>query len=233
MKTYNSFKYMLISALFLLMVTACDTVENTNGKIALNFSSSTTLQKANSDEIQLTEVSLMLKDVQLDPESQDVEGEHSEDRDEVNIIIGPYVVNLNLTGMTTDFAVSGNIPTGIYEEVEFSIHKLDASEISPDPRFVDGNEMYSVIAAGTFNGTEFTYKSRKSFHQEKEFDAPIQINENETVAVTITVDPFSWFYKEGVALDPNDPANEADIDANIDRSFQNAFQDNNHDGEGD
>lgn len=214
------------------MLSACDTIENKNGNISLNFSTKSTLQKSNGDEIQLTEVKIMLKDVQLDREAEDVEREIDDGRDEVDIIVGPYDVKLSLTGMTTDFAV-GNIPTGIYEEVEFTIHKLEASEISPDPEFIDGDERYSIVAKGTYNGTPFTYKSRNSFHQEKEFDAPLQINENELVSVTITVDPFIWFYKDGITLDPSDVSNENDIDNNIAKSFQNAFQDDDHDGEDD
>ena len=51
--------------------------------------------------------------------------------------------------------------------------------------------------------------------------------------MTITVEPLSWFIKNGTVLNPNDEANENDIDNNIKDSFNKAFRDNNHDGIGD
>jgi hypothetical protein len=56
--------------------------------------------------------------------------------DEANIKVGPFVVNLNLAGMTTDFAV-GDVTPGSYDRLRFRIHTLDDSKTLPDPEFKD------------------------------------------------------------------------------------------------
>lgn len=216
-----------------LMLQGCDTTETTGGNVSLSFSPGTSLQKVNAD-IQLTEVKILLRDIKLEKES-DGESEGDDETECENVKVGPFVVNLNLNGTTTDFVVN-NIPVGIYDELKFEIHKLEASETPPDPEFKDGDDSslrYSVIAKGTFNSNPFIYKSKKSAHQELEFENMLVVEENTSTNLTITVDPYTWFYKEGVSLDPTDPANDDDIDHNIEHSFKKAFEDDDHDGEKD
>jgi len=187
----------------------------------------------------LTEVKILIRDIKLEKES-DGESEGDEGNNETEteeIKIGPIVVNLNPGGMTTDFVVD-NIPAGIYDELKFEIHKLEAFETPPDPEFRDGDDSsqrYSVIVKGQFNNnlTQFTYKSRKSAHQELEFENLLTVEDGTSTNLTITVDPYSWFYKDGLFLDPTDTANEDDIDNNIEHSFKRAFEDDDYDGEDD
>jgi hypothetical protein len=130
-------------------------------------------------------------------------------------------------GTATNFALA-NVPAGFYEEVEFKIHKVEASETPPDPEFKDGDAdslRYSVIVKGNYNSAAFVYKSKKSANQEIEFENPIEILENGVANLSIPVDPNNWFYKEGILLDPSDAANENDIDNNIKESFGNAYED--------
>ena len=61
-------------------------------------------------------------------------------------------------------------------------------------------------------------------------EIPIDVGENEIANLTITVDPYSWFY-DGDTF--SDPANENDIDNKIKDSFKKCFRDSNHDGRGD
>ncbi len=56
------------------------------------------------------------------------------------------------------------------------------------------------------------------------------IDDNMSVNLTITVNPYSWFFEDGVYLDPSDPSNESEIEMNIEHSFKDAFKDNNKDG---
>jgi len=44
------------------------------------------------------------------------------------------------------------------------------------------------------------------------------------------VDPPNWFYKDNVLMDPNDSANENDINNNIEHSFKKCFRDDDKDG---
>lgn len=232
-KHFTQFIAAIILALLFLMLQGCDTTESTSGNVSLSFSPGTSLQKANAD-IQLTEVKILIRDVKLEKES-DGESEGDDETECENIKVGPFVVNLNLNGITTDFVVN-NIPAGIYDELKFEIHKLEASETPPDPEFKDGDDSsqrYSVIAKGIYNSNTFVYKSKKSAHQELEFENMLIVEKDANTNLTITVDPYTWFYKEGVLLDPTDSANENDIDNNIEHSFKKAFEDDDHNGEND
>ena len=232
-KLFSKFIAATTLAFLFLMLQGCDTTETTGGNVSLSFSPGASLQKINAD-IQLTEVKILFRDIKLEKES-DGESEGDDETECENIKLGPFVVSLNLNGTTTDFVVN-NIPAGIYDELKFKIHKLEASETPPDPEFKDGDDSslrYSVVAKGTFNSNPFVYKSRKSAHQELEFENMLIIEDNTSTNLTITVDPYTWFYKEGILLDPTDPANENDIDNNIEHSFKKAFEDDDHNGEGD
>jgi len=232
---YKSFAFFSL----LVLLSACDTTENNTGAVSLNFGpGSSALGKANVDGLVLNEVKILLRDIKLeheDGEDFESDSESESDDQEENIKVGPFVVNLNVGGVTTDFAVNG-IPAGTYDEIKFKIHKLEASETPPDPEFKEGNDSsqrYSVIVKGTYNSIPFVYKSRKSAHQELEFNPPIIIEAGTAVSLTITVDPNSWFYKDGLLLDPSNSSNENDIDNNIEKSFKKAFEDNDDDGEED
>jgi hypothetical protein len=232
-------RIMLYPAVMLVLMfisQGCDTTQTTGGSVSLSFAPGIGVPKVNAD-IQLTEVKILLRDVKLEKESDGKpESEDGSDETETeNVKVGPFVVHLNLAGTTTDFVVN-NIPAGIYDELKFEIHKLEASETPPDPEFKEGDDSsqrYSVIVKGFYNSNSFVYKSRKSAHQHLEFENMLVIEDNTSTNLTITVDPNTWFYNNGVLMDPTDPANENDIDNNIERSFKKAFEDRDHDGEHD
>lgn len=232
-KLFSKFVAAALLAFLFFMMQGCDTTETTGGNVSLSFSPGASIQKVNAD-IQLTEVKILLRDIKLEKESDgESEGDDETECEEINV--GPFVVSLNPNGTTTDFVVN-NIPAGIYYELKFEIHKLEAPETPPDPEFKDGDDSslrYSVIAKGIFNSNPFVYKSKKSTHQELEFENMLIVEDNTSTNLTITVDPHTWFYKEGVLLDPTDPANDDDIDHNIENSFKKAFEDDDYNGEDD
>jgi len=217
----NIIKLLGIYFLPILFLLGCDTAENTDGTVLLSFSPGSSLQKLNEGALELTEVKILLSDIKL--EMEDGEDHNGEGEDEhYTLRVDPFVINLNLDGAATNFTVA-NAPAGSYEEVEFKIHKVGASETPPDSEFKEGDDeslRYSVIAKGNYNNVPFVYKSKKSTHQELNFETPIEILENSFTNLTILVDPHSWFYKDGVLLDPSNPANENDIDNNIKESFK-------------
>jgi hypothetical protein len=211
------------SLLMLFAFTGCDTSENTSGTVSLSFSKGTTLLKINDDIIELDTVKILIRDIKIKSKSG---------TDSTSIKVGPFVVKLNLTGNTTDFAVSG-IPANSYDRIKFEIHKIEASETLSDPEFREGTDeslRYSVIVKGKFNTVPFIYKSRKSAKQDLHLENPVTVDENGIANLTITVDPFTWFTDGTNIIDPTNPANENDIDNKIKESFKKAFRDNNHDG---
>jgi len=226
----------------LILLSSCDTSESVNGNLTLSFSTSSGLNKITADSLSLDTVKILIRDVKLksvsggddDSPNGDSTGNH-EGGNECSIKVGPFVVHLNLNGMTTDFAVA-NVPPGTYDRIKFKIHKVEGSEIPPDPEFREGDDeslRYSVIVKGSFNSVPFIYKSRKSAHQDLRLETPLVVEENTMANLTITVDPYSWFNENGNLLDPNDPTNENDIDNNIKDSFKRCYKDDDHNGRGD
>ncbi len=207
----------------IILFTACDTSETNYTTASLSFYSGTNLNKGMDGTFQLDTVKILLRDIKIKNQSAN---------DGHPVKVGPFVVYLNLEGMTSDFAV-GNIFAGTYDRVKFEIHKVGAAETSPDPEFWEGNDSnlrYSVIVKGKYNSEDFIYKSRKSAKQDLKLETPIEVGENEIANLTIIVDPYTWFYDDTTPLDPTDPDNENNIDNNIKESFKKCFRDDNHDG---
>ena len=222
-------------ALFSLLFQGCDSTESTDSNVSLSFSKPILTQKIVEDTVILDTVKILLRDVKLQYELDSEEDIGEDDDGEISVKVGPFVVYLNLNGVTTDFAV-GNIPVGNYNKVKFKIHQIEASENPPDPEFKKGDNSslrYSVIVKGHYNSQPFVYKSRKPAHQKIEFEQPLVIEPNTITNLTITVDPSSWFVKDNLILDPTDPANENDIDNNIKDSFKRCFKDDDHNGDDD
>lgn len=205
--------------------------DNVVGPVAENFSLSVStpsgLTKNTADVIKFTSVKLLIRDLKF--EKENTEGTGSE------VKIGPFVINLNLTGTINTVAVV-NIPNGTYDEIAFKIHKVEDNETPPDPEFKEGtsgNQRFSVIVKGTFNGNTFIYKSRKSVQQKIKLSTPITIDGSKTFNVTLIVDPSKWFDDNGTILDPRDSSNESKIDNLIKDNIKQVFRDDNKDGKSD
>lgn len=222
-KFYRIVVLTIFSISFFILFNSCDTAETQDATMSVSFNSVTAIPKITDDTIQLDEVKILFKDIKIKNQASN---EHP------HIKVGTFMVNLNLNGITTDFAVA-NVSPGIYDRVKFEVHKLEDSEEPPDPEFRDGTLNYSVIVKGTHNSLQFRYRSRKSAHQDLKLESPIEISDNETANLTITVDPYSWFFNGDVLMDPNDPANENLIDNNIEKSFKKCYRDDDHNGLGD
>lgn len=221
-KVFYSFA-ILIAFSTLTFYTGCNSTEITDGTVSLMFSLSSITQKISNDAIQLDTVKILLRDVNIKDQTGN---------DEMNIKTGPFVVCLNLKGVTTNFAVN-NIPPGSYDRIRFRVHTLEDAEISPDPEFKEGSLRYSVIVKGVYNSVPFVYKFRKSVHQDLKLETPIQVINSSTANLTIMVDhPLGWFYKEGILMDPNNTGNENDINNNIEHAFKKCFRDDDCDGKG-
>ena len=212
--------FTVLLAAVLMFGIGCDSTETTDGTVSISFSPPGTILKIADDTIQLDTVKILLRDIKIKNQSGN---------DEMNIKVGPFVVYLNLNGVTTNFAVN-NVPPGSYDRIRFRVHTLEDSETPPDPEFKDGSLRYSVIVKGLFNSAPFIYKSKKSAHQDIKLETPLVVEENSAANLTITVDPLSWFYKDNILMDPANPANENDIDNNIEHSFKKCFRDDDGDG---
>lgn len=173
------------------------------------YSSTTADNNTGGNVLVLTTVKVLIKDIKLN-----VSGSG-----ESNFKTGPYVLYLGLNS-SVNTMTTGIIPVGTYDKIKFEIHKPNNNDSIPDPEFRDEFGNYSVIAKGTFNGTAFTYKSKKSAHQMLNMNSELIMMETGRTNITLTVNPYSWFLSGGIYMDPDIASNENDIDNNIKASFK-------------
>lgn len=173
----------------------------------------------------LDTVKLLLKDIKLNVSSSS---------DSTNFKTGPYVIYLDLMSSLVTTVGSAYIPPGTYDKVQFEVHKLNTNEVVPDPEFNDGNNTYSVIAKGSYNGIRFVFKSDQSAKQKLNF--PNSLIVTTTMSnITLSVQPYIWFIDTNTSLylDPNDPNNHNTIDNNIKDNIKanfKAFKDDDKNG---
>lgn len=180
-----------------------------------------------SDESALDDAVITLDSAKGLLESLNLEGTGT-----AGIKTGPFVVNINLNDSLKTIAIT-NINGGTYDHITFKFHKYNPNEPVLDPDFGSGNQPgYSFVIAGKYNDTPFVYKSPKTAIQQvvvepKSVVAPAT---STVYNVTLVVNPKDWFMKNGITMDPRDPANQNDIDNNIQASFKKAFKDDDKNG---
>lgn len=158
-----------------------------------------------------------------------IEVENSSGSREINL--NSMVVNFNLTGDVKQI-IEKSIPEGIYTKIKFQIHKPEDFETVSDPEFktgTSGNQRFSVIIKGSYNGSAFVYKSRKSINIVLDFNRPVDIRNN-MQNVTLLLQKNLWFLSNGITVNPNDDDNDDIIDDNIKKSFAKAFKDDDKNG---
>ncbi len=155
---------------------------------------------------------------------------------------GTTLVSLPLGSTATEAVVSIDAPAGMYDELEFKIHKPestdDAAFIAANPKFdgVSIRVMGIYSKAGT--RTDFIFTSDLDASQEVILSPPLTVTEGQLANVTLRIDVASWFVNAaGTALvdpasankgQPNEGVVKDRIQASID-----AFRDDNHDGRDD
>ena len=226
--------------------------------------SSTTVQNGDStvvvrgnDTLIIRDIEMVMREIELErvedlqdcPDSNSTPApmistatRHDDDEDDDDACeefsTGALLVDLPL-GDETDRIITVDVPAGMYDEVEFEIHKpdevRDAAFIAANPDFA----RISIRVTGTFSkgGTrsDFTYTTDLNEEQEIELDEPLDVTADGPVNLTIRLDIVTWFLNaSGTAL--VDPAtaneggpNEKLVEDNIEESID-AFHDDDGDG---
>lgn len=224
---------LFIAALFIsLTISGCNTSSNVTGtssgtsdNISVSTMADDNLTNSTStDQIIITEAKALISEIEFEQEPSGTEHE---------VHIAPVVVNFNVTGGLTPL-VTGKLPAGNFNKVKFKIHKPEDNDVVSDPDFMtgsSGNERFSFIVKGTFNGTPFVYKSRKSSSIVINLNRSITASDN-AVNVTVLFNKNFWFKNGSSLIDPSSGSDDQ-IDDNIRTSFRNGFKDDNHDGHDD
>src|SRR5699024_9772755 len=112
---------------------------------------------------------------------------------------------------------------GTYQAFDFKIIQAADSlkDQIPISDIFNDNGHYSVVIQGTYNGSDFTFKSKKSFESKLPIEPPIEIPQhNAIVHFIVYANVKDWFLNNsGGFYDPSDTTNRAAINANIQRSF--------------
>ena len=231
MKTLNKFKNTFLVAALLnilpFLVTGCDIggeiiIPSGATDLSVNVKSDDNAVDNPADVIVITEAKTLITDIQYERERDGLNQLHH---------TGPYVINLALDGSLKEL-MKGFVVRDIYTKAKFQVHKAEDGQQISDPEFIEGpgdSQRYSFIIKGTFNGTPFIYKSKKSM------DIVINLNKssnvkNKTHNFTMLFNKTIWFLNGSTVLNPSLPQNTDMIDNNIKSSFKKAFLDDNKDG---
>ena len=218
--------YTLLSLVLMTttMLAGCDLVEsNTNDEPEVQvqmkmITSSNTLAKGSAmsvheNDLIITEIKMFIEEMELDGTrgTKDFEVEN-------------FIVNLPLDGSPL-ILTEGELPPGLYDEFELEIEKPDDDVEVSDRDFRDETGSYSLVVKGSYQGEDFTFRSREDFEIEIDLFPPLVIEESGTSVLVVTVDVSGWFKgPDGETLDPKDFHNTERINKNIERSFE-AFED--------
>ena len=127
-------------------------------------------------------------------------------------------------------------PTGIYEEMEIEIDKLDEEDgavFTQNPEL----QYLSIRVEGFLHddtANTFVFTSDLSAEQETEFEPPLVIDETTpSTNVVLTIDMGMWFVdNNNNPVDPRLEDNRSIIESNIKASIK-VFEDDDDDGERD
>ena len=178
-------------------------------------------QQVMSFDIQ--EVKLYIDEMELESVADDSSDFEDED----------FIVNMPLDGSPVNLSQK-SIEPGLYDEFELEVERPDDDITVNDADFDDGDERYSVVVKGLYNGEEFTYKSREDFEIEIDLNPPLEVSESEITSLVINIDVISWFKDlNGNDLDPMDSSNFERINDNIENSFEGFEEESDDDDDDD
>jgi len=223
----------LLGILFVILLaftSSCgedSSVTNSNGNTTDNTSLSVKLDESvtGANYPVITEAKALITEIELETEPSGTSQE---------IHISPVVIYFN-TGSQVISVTAANLPAGTWNKIKLKIHKPEDTESIPDPEFregTSGNQRYSFIIKGTYNGSAFVYKSRKSADIIISLPTPL-VTGGSQKNITVLVNPALWFMNNGNVLDPTNPGNDDMIDDNLKNSFKRAFRDDDKDGRSD
>lgn len=155
---------------------------------------------------------------------------------------GATLVSVPLGATATATVVAVNAPPGLYDELEFDIHKPERPE---DAAFLDANPTWegrSTRVTGTYSQagtrTDFTFTSDLNASQEVLLSPAITVSEGAATNVTLRLDLARWFLNAaGTALVDPASANKGQANENVVRdriqASIDAFHDDDRDGHDD
>lgn len=147
-------------------------------------------------------------------------------QDSLVLYSGTGVYSYQFPGSAVQRLLSGNLEQGTYNGMVYNINKAEVGAENIPGSFVDGegeDQRYSMIISGTYNNSEFTYKSTQPFYYEFNITSPVEIpEENTSLALGVNFDVNGAFLEADSSgfLDPTVPENAEQINSNIESSIE-------------
>lgn len=194
-----------------------------------------------ANTLELTRVALVLREVELKlQEDDDCEDSSAGDDDNCEEFeVGPFLLELPLDGQVEPIVTLENVTPGVYDELEFDIHKPD-DDTPEDQAFLASNPEFrhvSIWVDGRYNGFDFTYLTDLNEEQEVDLFPPVLIGSGTVTTVTLRLGVDGWFRRaDGSLIDPTS-ANKGGVNENLVRdNIENSiegFEDEDGDGRDD
>jgi hypothetical protein len=191
-----------------------------------------------ANTLEISRVAMVLREVELKlVEDDDCEDSSDGDDDDCEEFeVGPFLLELPLDGEVVHLVTLDGVTPGVYDELEFDIHKPDDDTpedlafLAEHPDFRD----VSIRVEGTFNAASFTYLTDLNEEQELDLVPPLVIGQETSTTVTLLLDLDSWFrLADGTLIDPA-TANKGGANENLVRdSIRDSiegFEDEDEDG---
>lgn len=193
-----------------------------------------------NDTLVIRSVELVLREIELERVETAQCDDIMDNDDCEEFETGPVLVSLPLGATATVTEVAIDAPAGMYNELEFEIHKPDDVD---DVAFIAAHPTFagvSIRVTGTFSKagtrTDFTYTTDLNEQQEIALDPPLTVVEGSATNVTLRLDIARWFLNGTALVDPatanKGGLNEGLVRDNI-RASIDAFRDDDRDGHDD
>jgi hypothetical protein len=150
---------------------------------------------------------------------------------------GPLFVDLPLTGGTVAVG-AGDVPAGLYDEVEFEVEDLDDDEENPAEaqriaqlrqqilaQFPDWPRDASMLVVGTFTPTGGAARPFRVFIEaeieiELDLAPPLSVGEGQTGSLDVTLDPAALFRNGANVLDLSTAGSRFELEVEIENGFR-------------
>src|SRR5262245_46232753 len=195
-----------------------------------------------NDTIILRGIAVVLREVEL-KRVEAAECDSIPDNDDCEEFeTGAMLVALPLGNTATETVVSVNAPAGMYDELEFEVHKPEAPD---DAAFLALNPTFdgvSIRVTGTYSQagsrSNFVFESDLNEKQEVLLSPPLTVSDGQAANLTLRIDISTWFLNAGgTALVDPATANKGQPNENVVRdriqASIDAFRDDDHDGHDD
>lgn len=201
------------------------------------------MQTDGVNTLEIQNVGIVLREIELERrfelDCDEIEDQRGDNDFCEKFESGPILLEPGLDGSVVHL-VTIDVPEGVYDEIEFDVHKL--SDDSPENRaFLNLHPEFdelSIRVTGTYNGIDFVFMQDLMDEQEITLNPPITVGPiPEVLNVTMNIDLTSWFRTGAGALVNPASANKGGENENmVERNIKDSidvFEDNDEDGEED